>query len=68
MSDSYNNAADTLGRAIGAAEGSSFGFHYETAHMTPDQQIAVAQVSALLAIAEELSAIRHNGIAQPGQA
>lgn len=61
-SDNYVNASDGLARAIGAAEGSTTGYHYETTHMTVDQQLKVAEVCALLAIADELSAIRHAGI------
>lgn len=61
-SDDFINASDTLAKAIGAAEGKSTGYHYETAHMSVDQRLKVAEVSALLAIATELSAIRHQGI------
>lgn len=35
--------------------------------LTPDQKLKAAEIVALLAICEELSAIRHHGIAQSGQ-
>jgi len=57
MGQSYINASDGLARAIGAAEGKSSGYHYDVSHMTVDQQLQVAQIAALLAIAEELSAL-----------
>jgi len=61
-SDNYVNASDGLARAIGAAEGKTTGYHYDVEHMTVDQQLKVSEVCALLAIADELSAIRHAGI------
>lgn len=67
MSDSYSNASDTLAAAIGAAKNSSVGYHYDTEHMTVDQRLKVAEILALLSIAEDLSAIRHHGIARSGQ-
>jgi len=56
--DNYINASDGLARAIGAAEGTSTGYHYNTAHMTVDQQLKVAEVLALLAIADEVNHLR----------
>ncbi len=58
----YNTAWDSLARAIGAAKGSSSGSIDEIGHMSIDQQLKVAEVAALLSIAQELSAIRHDGI------
>lgn len=62
MGDMYATVADMLAKTIGAAKGKSSGYIYEVDHLTIDQQLKVAQVGALLAIAEELSAIRHQGI------
>ena len=59
MSDFDALACDTLAEAIGAAKGQSTGYLYETEHMTVDQRLKVAEVTALLAIAQQLSAIRH---------
>lgn len=67
MSESYVNAADNLARAIGAAEGSSTGYHYQIDHMTVDQQLKVAEVCALLAIAEELSALNARNDSGPDE-
>jgi hypothetical protein len=66
MGDNYINASDGLARAIGAAEGKSSGYHYEVAHMTIDQQLQVAQIAALLAIADELSALNPRNYGNPG--
>lgn len=62
MSD-YNVAWDALGSAIGAAEGKPSGTVRDIGHMTVDQQLKVAEVAALLSIAQELSGIRNN---EPG--
>lgn len=67
MSDSYVNASDNLARAIGAAEGQSTGYHYKIDHMSVDQQLKVAEVCALLAIAEELSALNPRNYSGPGE-
>lgn len=40
---------------------------YRLDELTVDQRIAAAQVIALASIAEELSGIKHHGIAQSGQ-
>jgi hypothetical protein len=61
MSD-YNTAWSTLGNAIGAVKGQSSGSIDDVGHLSPDQQIEVAKVAALLSIAQELSAIRADGI------
>ncbi|STZ73716.1 Uncharacterised protein [Mycolicibacterium fortuitum] len=58
----YSTAWDTMAGAIGAAEGSSSGSIAEVDHLTVDQRLKAAEISALLAIAEELSRIRHYGI------
>ena len=59
----YATAMDALAAAIGAAQGQSSGYIYDVAHMTVDQQLKVAEVTALLSISEELSLIHHAGIA-----
>lgn len=63
MSDSeYDTAWETLTNAIGSAKGSSSGSITEIDHLTTDQQLKAAEVVALLAIAQQLNMIRHNGI------
>ncbi|WP_135457034.1 hypothetical protein [Mycobacterium sp. DL99] len=62
MPDTYGNTWDVLAETIGAAEGKSSGSFMEIDHLTVDQRLKVAEIGALLAIAEELSAIRHRGI------
>lgn len=60
--DDYGTAWDSLGQTIGAAKGQSSGSITDIDHLTIDQRLMVAQVSALLSIAQELSAIHHAGI------
>ena len=60
MSNDYSIAWDTLADAIGAAKGESSGSITEVDHLTIDQRLKVAEVAALLSIAQELSGIRHN--------
>lgn len=57
MTNNYHTACDALGDAIGAAKGQSSGTITEISHMTVDQQLKVAEVAALLSIAQELSAL-----------
>lgn len=57
MADDYATAWDALAEAIGAAEGRSTGSINEIGHMSVDQQLKVAEVAALLSIAQELSAL-----------
>lgn len=61
MSD-YSVAWDALADTIGAAEGASSGSITELDHLTIDQRLKACEVAALLAIAQELSGLRHNGI------
>ncbi|WP_156764714.1 hypothetical protein [Mycobacterium sp. 1081908.1] len=61
MSD-YNTAWDCLADAIGAEKGQSSGYINEVDHLSTDQRLKVAEVAALLSIAQELSALRHEGI------
>ena len=61
MSD-YATAWDNLTAAIGRAKGKTSGTIDDVEHLTTDQQLKVAEVAALLSIAQELSAIRHGGI------
>ncbi|MGY1680720.1 hypothetical protein [Geodermatophilus sp. SYSU D01176] len=61
MSD-YATAWDSLCQAIGAAKGQSSGYFDDQDHLTVDQRLKAAEVAALLAIAQELSAIRHSGV------
>jgi hypothetical protein len=58
----YATAWDSLAETIGAAEGSSSGTISQLDHLTIDQRLKVAEVAALLSIAQELSAIHHAGI------
>lgn len=53
----YATAWDALAATIGAAEGKSSGSITELDHLTIDQRLQVAQVAALLSIAQELSAL-----------
>jgi hypothetical protein len=62
MSNDYNSAWDSLAETIGAAKGISSGSFVDIDHLTTDQRLKVAEVAALLSIAQELSAIRHEGI------
>ena len=56
MSNDYDAAWDALGKAIGGAQGRSSGSIDDVGHLDFDQQLEVAKVAALLAIAQELSA------------
>jgi len=59
----YSSAWDSLAQTIGAAKGKSSGYFSDLEHLTIDQRLKVAEVAALLSIAQELSGIRHGGIA-----
>ena len=56
MSD-YATAWDALGDAIGAAQGRSAGSITEVEHLTVDQRLKVAEIAALLSIAQEISSL-----------
>lgn len=58
----YTTAWDFLAETIGAAKGMSSGSLMDVDHLTTDQRLQVAQVAALLSIAQELSGIHHAGI------
>jgi hypothetical protein len=58
----YSAAWDTLSQAIGSAKGQSSGSITNMDHLTTDQQFKVAEITALLSIAQELSGIHHAGI------
>ncbi|WP_426319951.1 hypothetical protein [Microbacterium sp. E-13] len=60
MANDYNTAWDVLATAIGAAAGTSSGSVDDIEHMTVDQQLKVAEVAALLSIAQEISALNPN--------
>jgi hypothetical protein len=60
MANDYATAWDTLAAAIGSAQGYSSGSITEIEHLTTDQQLKVAEVAALLSIAQELSALNPN--------
>lgn len=62
MSDLYATVSDTLAEVIGKAKGQSTGFFYDLDHLTLDQQIRVLQVQALLAVAEEISALNPRNV------
>ncbi len=57
MSNDYSTAWDALTEAIGAAKGQSAGSITDQDHLTVDQRLKVAEVAALLSIAQELSAL-----------
>lgn len=57
MSHDYSTAWDALGEAIGAARGQSSGSITDQDHLTVDQRLKVAEIAALLSIAQELSAL-----------
>lgn len=57
MSHDYSTAWDALTDAIGAGKGQSAGSITDQDHLTVDQRIKVAEVAALLSIAQELSAL-----------
>ncbi len=57
MSHDYSTAWDALTEAIGAAKGQSAGSIADQEHLTVDQRLKVAEVAALLSIAQELSAL-----------
>lgn len=54
MSD-YATAWDSLAETIGAAKSVSSGSVTEIDHLSIDQRLKVAEISALLSIAQELS-------------
>ena len=58
----YSTAWDSLAKTIGAAKGQSSGYFDDVDHLTIDQRLKVAEVAALLSIAQELSGIRHGGV------
>ena len=57
MSNDYGNAWDALSTAIGSAKGESAGYTDDIGHLDTDQQLKVAEIAALLSIAQELSAL-----------
>jgi thiamine biosynthesis protein ThiC len=57
MSHDYSTAWDALTDAIGAAKGQTAGSITDQEHLTLDQRLKVAEVAALLSIAQELSAL-----------
>lgn len=57
MSHDYSTAWDALTDAIGAAKGQRAGSITDQEHLTVDQRLKVAEVAALLSIAQELSAL-----------
>ncbi|MHA7153618.1 hypothetical protein [Arthrobacter sp. TMN-50] len=57
MSNDYAIAWDSLAETIGAAAGRSSGSMSDQEHLTTDQRLKVAEVAALLSIAQELSAL-----------
>ena len=62
MTNDYAMAWDALADAIGRAKGLSSGSITEIEHMTIDQQLKVAEVAALLSIAQEISALNPNNV------
>lgn len=62
MSNDYSTAWDALTDAIGAAQGQSAGSITDQDHLTVDQRLKVAEVAALLSIAQELSALNPQNV------
>lgn len=67
MANDYAVAWEALSTAIGAAKGVSSGSIDDIDHLTFDNQIKVAQVAALLSIAQELSALNPQNTKQRTQ-
>lgn len=65
MSNDYATAWDALTAAIGRAKGESAGYIDEVEHLSIDQQLKVAEVTALLAIAQEISAANPRNYVEP---
>lgn len=57
MSNDYATAWDALGKAIGKAQGRSSGSIDQIEHLTVDQQLKAIEITALLSVAQELSAL-----------
>ena len=60
MTNDYATAWDALATAIGKAKGQSSGYVDDLEHMTTDQQLKVAEIAALLSIAQEISSFNPN--------
>ncbi len=67
MADDYATAWSALTDAIGAAQGRSSGHIDDVEHMTIEQRLKVAEVAALLAIAQEISALNPQNTKQRGK-
>lgn len=65
MSNDYATAWDHLCSTIGAAKGQTSGNVDDVDHLTIDQRLKVAEVAALLSIAQELSALNPANIVKP---
>jgi hypothetical protein len=57
LTNDYATAWDALAEAIGAAKGLSSGSIDDIAHLTTDQQLKVAEIAAILSVAQEISAL-----------
>ncbi|MGJ9371827.1 hypothetical protein [Nesterenkonia sp. CF4.4] len=64
----YSTAWDSLCDTIGRAQGKSSGTITELDGLSVDQRLKVAEVSALLSIAQELSALNPQNTTTPKQA
>lgn len=60
MADDYATAVDLLAGVIGRAKGHSSGYIDDIEHLTIDQQLKVAEIMALLSIAQEVSSFNPN--------
>ncbi len=60
MSNDYATAWDALADTIGRAKGDSSDYITEIEHLTVDQQLKVAEIAALLSIAQEISVLNPN--------
>lgn len=66
MSD-YNTAWDALAKTIGSAKGQTSGSITDLEHLTTDQRLKAIEISALLSIAQELSALNPRNYSGPGE-
>lgn len=62
MSNDYATAWDELCRTIGAAKGQSTTTIDDVEHLTTDQRLKVAEISALLSVAQEISAMNPRNV------
>ena len=63
MINDWAKAWDSLCQTIGAAaDPPTSGYFDDLEHLTTDQRLKVAEIAALLAVAQEINHLRHYGI------